>query len=147
MNPLHLDHFPQPESNDPGSVEAALDALWRASDEPSAFEAHDAFLWAMGNNHAGTFYPVVLGVLPEIERLLVDGKPWAQRATMEALIDLGGTFCPEEGHETYLGGSVQETLRAFIQSMRRHVAPLAIGDDARAKTAIDLLELMDDQAI
>lgn len=147
MRPLNLDHFPQPESNDPGSVEAALEALWSACDEPSAIEAYDAFLWAMGNNHAGTFYPVVLGVLPEIEQLLVSGKPWAQRATIEALIDLGGSFAPEEGYETYLGGSVQGTLRAFIHSMRGHIAPLAIGDDARAKSAIDLLELIDDQAV
>jgi len=147
MRPLNLDHFPQPESNDFGSVDASLEALWTAHDESTAVEAYDAFLWAMGNNHAGTFYPVILGVLPEIEKTLVSGKPWAQRATIEALIDLGGSFIPEEGYETYLGGSVQETLKAFVHSMRRHIAPLAAGDDARAKSAIDLLELIDDQAV
>jgi hypothetical protein len=147
MRPLDFSHFPQPETNDPGSVEAALEALWTADDESTAVEAYDAFLWAIGNNHAGTFYPVVLAVLPEIEQILMNGGSWAQRATIEALIDLGGSFGPEQGHETYLGGSVQETLRAFIHSMRDHLVPLAVGDDARAKSALDLIELIDDQAV
>jgi hypothetical protein len=146
MRPLDLSHFPQPESNESGSVEAALDALRNANDETTATEAYDAFLWAMGNNHAGTFYPVVLGVLPEIEQILINGQAWAQRAAMESLIDLGGSFVPEEGYENYLGASVQESLDAFIHSMRHHIAPLANGNDARAKSAIDLLELIDDQA-
>jgi hypothetical protein len=145
MKPLALDHFPQPESNDSNSVDAALDALWNAYDEPTANDAYDALLWATGNNHAGTYYPVVLGVLPEIEQILVNGKEWAQRAAMESLIDLGGSFVPAEGYETYLGASVKETLNAFIHSMRHRIAPLATGTDMRAKSAIELLELIDDQ--
>lgn len=147
MEVLTLDQFPQPEHNDRGSVKAALEALRDARDEASAAEAYDAFLWAVGNNHAGTFYPVVLAVLPEVEKLLVEGEYWAQRATIEALIDLGGSFAPEEGYETYLGGSVQGTLKTFIHSLRRQIAPLAIGDDPRARSAADLLELIDDQAV
>ena len=146
MRPLDLSHFPQPESNDSGSVEAALDGLRDAEDESAASEAYDAFLWAVGNNHAGTFYPVILGGLPEIEQILRNGKAWAQRAAMESLIDLGGSFVPEEGYENYLGAPVQQALNAFIHSMRQHVEPLANGNDARAKSAIDLLELIDDQA-
>lgn len=146
MRPLNISQFPQPESNSSGSVEAALDALRHAQDESTANEAYDAFLWAMGNNHAGTFYPVVLAVLPEIEQILTNGKAWAQRAVIESLIDLGGSFVPEEGYENYLGASVQEALNAFIHSMRHHIAPLANGNDARAKSAVDLLELIDDRA-
>ena len=66
---------------------------------------------------------------------------------MESLIDLGGPFIPEVGYENHLGASVQQTLRSFIQSLRSTVAPLACGDDARARSAADLLELMDDQAV
>lgn len=64
---------------------------------------------------------------------------------MEALIDLGGSFVPEVGHENHLGASVQQTLQAFIQGMRDHIALLANGSDARAASASDLLELIDDQ--
>lgn len=137
--------FPQPESNDAGAVDAALQALRCARDEPTSKEAYDAFLWAVGNNHAGTYYPVILAVLPEIEQILVSGAAWAQRATMEALIDLGGSFVPEVGHENHLGASVKQTLQAFIQGMRDHIALLANGSDARAASASDLLELIDDQ--
>ena len=34
------------------------------------------------------------------------------------LIDLGGTFVPEPGHETFRGVSVRETLTAFIHALR-----------------------------
>jgi len=146
MRSLDFTNFPQPDSNEPGSVEAALDALRNARNESAANEACDAFLWAMGNNHAGTFYPVVLGVLPEIEQILMNGNAWAQRAVMESLIDLGGSFIPEEGYENYLGASVQEALGAFIQSMRHHIALLADGNDPRAESAGELLELIDDKA-
>lgn len=146
MKPINLSQFPQPESNEAGDVEAALDALRHAKDESTAAEAYDAFLWTMGNNHAGTFYPVILSVLSEVEQILMHGNPWAQRAVMESLIDLGGSFVPEEGYENYLGASVQETLNAFIHSMRHHVAPLSKGNGACAKSAADLLELIDDQA-
>jgi len=146
MNPSLFDRFPQPEHNESGSVESALEALRNAHDEPSAVDACDAFLWAVGDNHAGTFYPVVLAARPGIEEVVVNGGYWAQRATIEALIDLGGPFVPEEGHESYQGSSVQAALRAFIHSLRGHIAPLAIGEDPRAKSAADLLELIDDQA-
>jgi hypothetical protein len=138
--------IPQPDSNEPDTVEKALLALRAANDEQTAVDACDAFLWAMGNNHAGTFYPVVLSVLPAVEQILAGGQPWAQRAVMESLIDLGGTFIPEPGYETYLGASVQDALKAFIQSLRHHLVGLATGTDARARSAVDLLELIDDQA-
>ncbi len=92
--------FPQPESNDAGAVKAALLALRSAHDEPTSREAHDAFLCAVGNNHAGTYYPVILAVLPDVEKILVSGTAWAQRATMEALIDLGAHSCPRGGTKT-----------------------------------------------
>ncbi len=147
MRPLDLTQFPQPESNDSRSVEAALNGLHLAQSEAAADEAYDAFLWALGNSHAGTYYPVVLAVLPEIEEILVNGQAWAQRAAIESLIDLGGSFIPEEGHENYLGTSVQESLKTFIHSIRRHVVPLSEGSDACAKSAVELLELIDDQTV
>src|SRR5262245_21212969 len=146
MTSFDFKKFPQPDSNSEGDVEAALEALRNAHDESTGNEAYDSFLWSMGNNHSGTYYPIALGVLPELEKIRVNGDPWAQRAVMESLIDLGGSFFPEEGHDTYLGASLQETLGAFIQSIRRFVEPLTAGNDARAKSATDLLELIDDKA-
>ena len=88
----------------------------------------------------------MLGVLPAIEQVLEAGSAWAQRAAMEALLDLCGTFIPAPGYEQYQGASVPQALDAFLLSLRHHVAPLAHGSDLRAQSAADLLELMDDKA-
>lgn len=143
---MDLHHYPQPESNDPSAVEAAMEALRNAHDELSATDASDAFLWAIGNNQAGTFYPVVLGTLASIKEILISGNAWAQRAVMETLIDLGGTFVPETGHVMYQGKRVQDTLNEFIGSLRPSIEPLAAMQDARAPSANELLELIEDRA-
>ena len=146
MESPDFSQFPQPETNDVDSVDSAIKVLRHAHDQQSADKAYDGFLWAMVNNHAGTFYPVVLAALPQIKQILNDGGPWSQRAAMETLIDLGGSFIPEPGHELYLGASVRETLRAFIHSLRPRVALLAQGTSVPSQSAGDLLELIDDQA-
>lgn len=147
MATLDFSHFPQPESNDSNSVGAALDAVRAAHDESSANEACDQLLWALGNNHAGTFYPVVLAALPQIEQILIGGGVWAQHAVLEALIDLGGTFIPEAGYEVHRGVSVQKTLQAFVHAIRPRIEPLAQGAGACSRSARELLELIDDQAV
>ena len=65
---------------------------------------------------------------------------------MKSLINLGGSFAAQGGYENHLGVSVQDALHAFIHSMRHHVAAHANRNDAHTKSAVDLLELIDDQA-
>ena len=136
--------FPQPSSNDSTSISNALTAVREACDEVSAHEAYDALLWALGNNHSGTFYPVVLAVLPQFEEILSAGNIWAQRAVLESLIDLGGTFVPEPGHAHYLGVSVRAGLRTFLAALRPEILRLAQHTDVRAESARELIELIDD---
>lgn len=138
--------FPEPDWNTPGSVALALEELRAAQDEPSAHEAHDRLLSTVGDNLAGTFYPVVLGVLPELQNVLAHGAFWAQRAAMESLIDLCGTFVAEPGYELHEGVDVRSALRASLVAMRPEILPLAVGSDARSRSATDLLELIDDIA-
>ena len=147
MQPHDFDHLPQPEWNDLDAAVFAVAQLRDAHDRASAEEAHDQFLWAVGNNHAGTYFPVVLATLEELKRLLVGGGFWSQRAVMECLIDLGGTFIPEAGYESHGGIDVESTLRAGIQAMRPLVLTLAFGGDARARSAADLIELIDDRTL
>ena len=137
--------FPQPEWNDADSVDGALEALRKVHDVTSAIEAQDRFLWAVGNNHAGTFHPVVLATLPRLDQLLRGGNSWTQHAVLECLIDLAGSFVAEEGHATHLGAPVQDTLQAFVQSLRPRIAELAEASDVESRSARELLELIDDQ--
>jgi nucleotide-binding universal stress UspA family protein len=142
---MSTDHT-APDWNEADSVPLALKALREAHDEDSAIEATDRFLWSVGDNEAGTFFPVVLTALPELERILADGGVWSQQAAIEALIDLAGTFAPEDGHETHAGVPVQDRLRAFVRALRPRLVPLAEGQDARAHGASELIELIDDLA-
>lgn len=138
--------LPQPHWNEADSVELALKALRDARDEESAVDATDRFLWSVGDNEAGSFYAVVLDALPAIARILSEGSAWPQQAAIEALIDLAGTFAPAEGHETHEGVAVQERIRTFVRSMRPALVPLAGAGDTRARSAGELIELIDDLA-
>jgi hypothetical protein len=139
-----MPHAAQPDWNEPDSVELALKALRDARDEESAVDATDRFLWSVGDNEAGSFYPVVLDALPAIAQILAEGGAWSQQAAIETLIDLAGTFAPEEGHETHEGAAVLDSIRTFVRSMRSVLAPLAGAGDARARSAGELIELIDD---
>ena len=147
IDPINFNSYPQPEWNASNSVIGALEVLQQAHNKKSSDEAYGRFLSAVGNDHAGTYYPVVLAVLPQIEKVLNTGGVWAKRAGLEALIDLGGSFIPEPGHEFHCDVSVKEALQAAIRSMRPVVAPLMKSDTSISKIASDLIELIDDQVV
>ena len=90
-----LSPYSQPSSNDARSVSSAFDAILTANDEASSSAAYHRLLYAIGNDHAGTYHSVALSILPGIERILGDGTVWSRHAALEALIELGGPFKPK----------------------------------------------------
>jgi hypothetical protein len=92
--------------------------------------AYSCVLYAFGNNHAGTYYPVVLPAIPFLGELLRDGTAVVRECVLDILIDLSGTFWPEpgfamirdsDGVERSLRHALHEavgTLRADIQGGR-----------------------------
>jgi hypothetical protein len=133
--------YPQPEWNGPQSVSTALELVIQARDKESSNSAYDRLLYAVGNNHAGTYFPVILAVMPHLETILHRGEPWAQRTVLEALIDLFSSFVPE--HETFEGVSISPVLRERISALKPHLAPLATGNPITSKSAKDLLDCLD----
>ncbi|MDI1477942.1 hypothetical protein [Polyangium sp. y55x31] len=141
--------FPQPEWNEPNEVPSALRALSSCTSEEEAERAYHRFLYAVGNNHAGTYYPVVLPTLPFLARILERGSELARRTTLDALIDLLGSFGPETGFE--FEGIDPETglrgdLRALLHLHARIMVPVvcAIASDhspARRRAAALAAEL------
>lgn len=95
--------LPQPESNRSDAVPCALRRLGAATSEQQANKAYHQFLFAIGNNHAGSYYPVVLEAVPFLGEILESGDEWAQARTLDILIDLLASFGPEPGHETIEG--------------------------------------------
>ena len=58
-----------------------------ASTESEASTAATTLLSAVGNNHAGTYYPIVLEVVLFLREILESGSDWARTAVLNVLID------------------------------------------------------------
>lgn len=136
--------YPQPEWNRADSVAVALERVVRAHDKETSVSAYDDLLYALGNNHAGTYYPVVLAVMPSIEKILRSGKPWPQHTALEALIDLIVSFAPEPGHETFRGVSVSRALRDHIIALKPCLDALVTDNDMATKSVQELQASLDE---
>jgi len=133
-----LTAYDQPPWNHAGSVSTAFDAVLNAADEQSSEKAYHDLLFAVGNNHAGTYYSVVLGVLPAVGVVLCEGAPWSKHAVLEALIDLYVSFEPENGQEIYCERSLKDTVDEAIGVLRPLVERLA-GESFVGKSARELI--------
>lgn len=94
--------FDGPAVYDPDRVAAAFALLATAGSEAEAQAAYEASLSALGNNHAGTFYPAALAAIPLL-RWYQDNRAtrrWPRWVAAEVLQDLGQTFVAEPGYET-----------------------------------------------
>jgi hypothetical protein len=137
----------QPSSNTKDEVVSALRALSLASPE-TADEAYSRMLYALGNNHAGTYYPVVLAAVPFLGAILRDGGATARLRTLDVLIDLVGSFEPEPGFEVVASSAGRRSLKDLL---KEKVLTLAAQIERRrsdaaspeeAKLAQDLLALL-----
>lgn len=144
---LDLRGFAQPEWNRPDSVEKALALVAGATDEPSSRAAYNDLLFAVGNNHAGTYFPVLLAVLPALYPLLETGGEWTKRAILEALSDLVASFEPDPRFvSVILDGEIPRPLsvlvRASVRSARSAIERIAGSTSLAAAQAEDLLPVL-----
>lgn len=136
--------YPQPEWNGADSVSAAVGNVMQAHDEKSSSSAYNRLLHALGNNHAGTYFPVVLAAMPALEKILRSGKPWPQRTVLEALIDLLTSFQPDPAHGTLQGASLSAALRERILALKPLLGSLSTDNSMTNKSVQDLLHCLDD---
>lgn len=136
--------YPQPLWNGPGSVSAALQEVMRARDVESSGAAYNQLLHAMGNNHAGTYFPVVLAAMPALEKILRSGKPWPQHTVLEALIDLFSSFLPDPAHEYFQGASLRAALRERIRALKPLLEALGSDNPMTNKSTQDLLRCLEE---
>jgi len=92
--------LPGPKWYAPKSVPEAFDLLRSVSSEADAKSAYDTMLFAVGNNHCGTLYPVATAAVHEILRIAADRRGWARSAALEILGELL-RFEPEPGFATF----------------------------------------------
>ena len=138
--------YAQPEWNKPQSVALALANAATAEDASSCSVVYDRVLYAIGNNHAGTYYPVLLAALPVFESMLSGQAYWPQRGALCILDDLFASFHPEPGFEKVsLHGVVKDVEFAFrsgVLALRPLLEGLAREASPNAELASGLLALI-----
>jgi hypothetical protein len=111
--------LPQPDENGPDTIPKAILSLAAATDEEAATRAYHALLYAIGNNHAGTYYPAVIFVVPALGKIIGEAANWPAYAALNVLIDLYCSFEPQPGFEVFIdhGGTSQAVTPALRQSI------------------------------
>ena len=142
--------FPGPLDYEPAAISRSLRAL-AATTAQTSEAAYHGVLFAIGNNHAGTLYPVAPAAVPFLLGIVATGSEWARWTALEVLIDAVG-FAAEPDYATTIDAE-GEPIRvevAFVAAVRagRHLfARLAADERVRAdvrKSAADLCDCLDD---
>ncbi|SCY51756.1 hypothetical protein SAMN02927923_01535 [Microvirga guangxiensis] len=140
----------QPPENAPGTLQKALLAIADAASQDSAWRAYNNLLSATGNNHAGTYYPVAVAVVPILGKVIEQGRDWPSWAALNVLIDLYCSFDPEPGQEIFLSSSrtverVEAALGEAISSLRplfKRIAHDPGSEGKRRAAAQELLKIL-----
>ena len=127
-------------------ISRAVAACNAAHDKSSSASAYDALLSAAGNNHAGTYTPSLMALLPLVHDVLDHGQDWPKHAALEALIDLYGSFEPAPDCLSHDGANLQLMVRQRIASMQTSIAAVARAPGVASHSAQELLELIRETA-
>jgi hypothetical protein len=95
LNSIPWSSIPQPEWNGAGDVPNSIRRLAAAASADDAHSAYHSFLFAVGNDHGGSYYPVVLPTIPFLMEILGSCGAAAQVGVRNVLIDLVGSFGPD----------------------------------------------------
>ena len=99
INRIGWKSFSGPEYYEPDRVSGALSSLISLKKESLNDEVYNDVLSAIGNNHAGTYYPAVQKALKYIIQTAISGNTEiAKNCALNILIDLYASFCPEIGN-------------------------------------------------
>lgn len=146
IDSINWSEFAQPEWNESGSVSLALNSAAIAYDANSCATAYTKVLYALGNNHAGTYYPVVLAALPVFESMVQADGQWVQRIALCLIDDLFASFSPEPGYEkASLNGNEIDTefaLRSGALALCPVIQRLANSNGPNAQLACEIVKLM-----
>jgi hypothetical protein len=105
----------------PGETSAALKALAFAESDAAAERAYHRVLFAVGNDHCGSYFPIVLDAIPYLGEILRGGTPHARARALDVLIDLVGSFGPDPDVVTQDGvrpDDLPDLLRERIEGFR-----------------------------
>jgi len=117
----------------PGPIPAALRALAFAESDDAAQSAYHRVLFAVGNDHAGSYFPIVLDAVPFLGEILASGTRRSRARTLDVLIDLVGSFGPDPGvipQDGIRPEALPAALRARVEVLRPIIQTLAADSSA-----------------
>jgi hypothetical protein len=117
------------EDYNPSEPPRAFRRLVSAQDKSDAEDAYDEMLFAIGNNHRGSYYAAARSAVPLLVQAAVTLSGWPRSAAVEILTDLTLSFGPADG-ET-------EILDVFVEAVERRTGRSPLDPDA----ALELLRI------
>jgi len=102
-------------------------------------------LYALGNNHAGTYYPIVVPTLAFLAQIVAQCGPFAREAALEVLVDLLA-FQPEPGHELSNGADgvvkdLRELVREGVSQMSSTLRAVTDSEPSESRAKALVVEL------
>lgn len=142
INSTNWNEYDGPEYYNAGEIISVLTDLANVKTEKRNNRLYNDVLFAVGNNHSGTYYPVVLKALPVIMKIAeASSSEVSRNCTLKIISDLYCCFDPELG--TYNKITVEE-LRSFVRTTIRHFVEehKGIDSDRNMQLIADLMEFM-----
>jgi hypothetical protein len=133
VDQIELSGRQKPRYAKPGEIAAALRALAFAESDDAAQVAYHRFLSAVGNDHDGSYFPVVLDAIPFLGEILTAGPRHARARSLDVLIDLVGSFWPDRAVQIDDGLRPEDlpaALRARVETLRPILQRLLVDSSA-----------------
>ena len=116
VNSIDWTKYSGPKYYDPLKARDAMLKLVVLSEESQNNATYNEVLFAIGNNHGGTYYPAIQGALKIITSVALSHEvEVARNCALEILIDIYASFDAEVDHYPYL--SEEELERLFISKL------------------------------
>ena len=138
--------YARPPENAADELPATLIALCRNA--LGKDRGYHRLLYAIGNNHRGTYYPILVPALPIVTAIASLQQLPAGEIALDALLDIYLSFYPEPGYEQITDPSgdahpVRVLVEEAFQKMRPILSELAGEETDLATLAAELAQEMD----
>lgn len=114
--------YAQPWNKPPDTVPRLLDRLAALGRDGRAEDLRSPVLFALGNDHAGTYYPLAVPAVRCLAEVLQDGNETTRWQTLDLLADLLGSFDPDP--DVVPSASEQRALQAALQDAGASLRPI-----------------------
>jgi len=95
---INWNNYAQPEWNNPTSVIDALGSVARCHDGKSSQAAYDDLMFSIGNNHAGSYFPVAVPAISILGDFIAGNNSWALGVALSVLDDYSHSFYPDAAY-------------------------------------------------